>query len=124
MPLQVTGGGRGLGRELAFVLAEKKCQVIVVDLNLAEAEQTAKDVTEKTGMFSKAYECDVSNWDAVNRLHEEIVKDVGVVDILINNAGLILFQSFMDNAQADIEKLIDVNVNGVIWVSAFLKIFS
>jgi NAD(P)-dependent dehydrogenase (short-subunit alcohol dehydrogenase family) len=113
---QVTGAGRGLGKDVAKVLSEKGCRVVVVDINLAAVQQTAEEINE-TGGNAMAYKCDVSKWDDVAHLRGLVEQEVGPIDILVNNAGLIVMQSFVTNTKQDIERTVGVNVNGVLYVS-------
>jgi NAD(P)-dependent dehydrogenase (short-subunit alcohol dehydrogenase family) len=121
----VTGAGRGLGREIAIVLAEKGCKVVVVDINFAAVTETANEINSKGGT-AVAMKCDVSNWDDIVDLRKQVELDIGPIDILVNNAALIVMESFMKNTQQDIERSMAVNVNGVVYVRknvVFKKIF-
>jgi NAD(P)-dependent dehydrogenase (short-subunit alcohol dehydrogenase family) len=100
---------------VAKVLSEKGCRLVLVDINLPAVQQTADEINQLGGCAS-AYKCDVSNWDDVVRLRGLVEKEVGPVDILVNNAGLIVMQPFVTNTHQDIERIISVNVNGVIYV--------
>jgi all-trans-retinol dehydrogenase (NAD+) len=76
---------------------------------------------KRLSVTAKAYKCDVSNYDAIVKLRASIEKDLGPVDILINNAGLILFKTFMDNSHVEIERLLRVNINSNVYVSSFFE---
>ncbi|CAO1430813.1 unnamed protein product [Diamesa tonsa] len=83
----VTGGGNGLGREIALRLAKEGCNIVIVDLDLRGAQNTAKEIEEKCKVTALAYKVDVSDYEAVERLKVDIEKSIGTVDILVNNAG-------------------------------------
>lgn len=106
----VTGGGNGLGRQIAFELAKNKCDVAICDLDIIGAEQTAKDIQITFGVKCVAYKCDISDYDALLKLRSDILRDMGTPTILINNAALISFGSFMDMKPNVTEKVVNVNV--------------
>ncbi|XP_055544083.1 17-beta-hydroxysteroid dehydrogenase 13-like [Wyeomyia smithii] len=115
----ITGGANGLGREMALLLADHGCNIVIVDIDLKSAEKTCDDLRKKR-VSAHAYQVDVSSFKDVETLAAKINGDIGPVDILINNAGLIHF-TFLQNSSVDeVNKLIDVNVKSYIWVT---KIF-
>uniref|UniRef100_A0A1B0D394 Uncharacterized protein n=1 Tax=Phlebotomus papatasi TaxID=29031 RepID=A0A1B0D394_PHLPP len=115
----VTGGGNGLGRAIALRLAMEKCHVAIVDLNIEAAEKTATEV-QSLGVKAKAYKLDVSNYDQLVNLRSQILNDLGFVNILINNAGLLALVPMYDTPKDHIQRVIDVNISSQIWTT---KIF-
>lgn len=113
----VTGGGNGLGREIALRLAKEGCNIVIVDLDLRGAQNTAKEIEEKCKVTALAYKVDVSDYEAVERLKVDIEKSIGTVDILVNNAGILSFQYLKDLKPHEIQKIINVNLTANIWVS-------
>jgi all-trans-retinol dehydrogenase (NAD+) len=113
----VTGGANGLGREIAFRLAQEKCNVVIVDLNLIEAQKTAEEIADQFKVKVAAFRVDVSNFDAIQQLKVEIEKSLGTVDILVNNAGILSLISLREGKPTDIQKLIDVNLTSHFWAS-------
>lgn len=83
----VTGAGRGIGKAIATRLAEEGAKVMVNDIDVAFAENLARNF-EKTGHPALASGADVSNWQEVARMFEEIEQHFGGIDILVNNAGI------------------------------------
>ncbi|XP_059609772.1 uncharacterized oxidoreductase YoxD-like [Phlebotomus argentipes] len=117
----VTGGGNGLGKAIAIRLAKEGCDVAVVDVDFAAAERVAGDI-KSFGIKSKAYKVDVSNYEEVKVLGEEIEDDLGAVDILVNNAGIMPVVSLMEGRPKDIEKILSVNLTSHFWtVRVFLE---
>ncbi|XP_058816330.1 17-beta-hydroxysteroid dehydrogenase 13-like [Topomyia yanbarensis] len=112
----VTGGGNGLGREIALLLADKGCNIVVVDIDMRSAERTCDELRSKN-VKAFAYQVDVSSFGEVQALFSKVYGDIGPVDILINNAGLIHFTFLQDSSEDDINKLIDVNVKSYIWTT-------
>ena len=100
----VTGAGRGIGRGIALELAARGAQVAVVDVNIEDAETTAKEC----GSGSFGVQLDVSNAEAVNAFVSEVVADKGQIQILVNNAGI--------NRDAMLHKMTDTQWDQVIAV--------
>uniref|UniRef100_A0A1B0CHU5 Putative 17-beta-hydroxysteroid dehydrogenase 13-like protein n=1 Tax=Lutzomyia longipalpis TaxID=7200 RepID=A0A1B0CHU5_LUTLO len=117
----VTGGANGLGRYICLRLAYEQCKIAVVDINLQEAEQTANDL-RGMGATAIAYKVDAANFESIASLRDEIHRDFGRVDILINNVGLIGLLTLMRATQEQIEQMVAVNVTSVMLTTKlFLK---
>lgn len=113
----VTGAGQGNGRAIALGLAQAGARVIVTDINLAAVEETAR-LLEASGARAWAYALDVTAADDCRALAEKAGRDIGAVDLLVNNAGIIIRDnSSSPHAQANWRKTIDVNVHGTFNVS-------
>ena len=84
----VTGGARSLGRADAVVLAAEGCRIAILDLNEEGAEETAKDITTGGGA-ARGYGCDIREAAVVADIVGRIERDLGAVDICVNNAGFI-----------------------------------
>jgi NAD(P)-dependent dehydrogenase (short-subunit alcohol dehydrogenase family) len=85
----VTGAGRGNGRAIAYGLAQAGAGVVVTDIDLAPAEETARLITE-TGGAAWAFRLDVSDSEACDALAAKIASEIRAISILINNAGILL----------------------------------
>ncbi len=86
----VTGGAMGIGLATCRRLVHEGCDVTIWDLSEKELETAEKELTEMGGTGKIfAYVCDVSDKDRVHELAEQARKDMGRVDILINNAGFV-----------------------------------
>ncbi|GEE00157.1 putative oxidoreductase EphD [Gordonia spumicola] len=117
----ITGAGSGIGRETAYALAALGCEVVLADINVAGAEETATECKAK-GVLTNVYELDVSKLAAVDEFAETVRARHGVPDIVVNNAGIALAGGALDASDAQIERLFDINVRGVISGSrAFAK---
>lgn len=114
----VTGAGHGLGREIAIRLAKEGCNVAIADLNIAAATETAT-IIKAFKVDSKAFICDVSKYEEVRKLARDIERDMGPVDILINNAGIMPKFSLLEGTSSDLENILDVNIKSHLWVSNF-----
>jgi len=111
----ITGGGSGIGKLMAINFAKEGCSKIVLwDLNAKGLEAVAQEVKTIGGeVFT--YLCDVSNREAVYQVADQVKKEVGKVDILVNNAGIVAGDYFHKNRDESMEKVIKVNVFGVMW---------
>src|SRR6185436_15846348 len=84
----VTGGARSLGKADALLLAAEGCRVAIVDLNAEGAEETASEITAAGGR-ARGYTCDIREAAAVAAVVADVERDLGPVDICVNNAGFI-----------------------------------
>ena len=87
MTALVTGAGSGIGRAIAKKLAELGFHVAVVDLNLKSARETAAKIVADGGQ-ALAFQCDVGRPTAVDRTFKRVVRVLGEVEVLVNNAGV------------------------------------
>lgn len=113
----VTGGGNGLGKEIAIELAKVGCNIAVVDLDIESAENLAQELFEKYNVQAKAFRADVAKFDEIAKLRNDIENSLGFVDILVNNAGVMPFVSLKEGTPDDIQRIIDVNLVSQFWVS-------
>jgi NAD(P)-dependent dehydrogenase (short-subunit alcohol dehydrogenase family) len=117
----VTGGSRGLGREMVLGLAEAGADVIVVSRKLDACQRVAEEVRRTTGRRSESYSCHVGNWDAIGTLVDQVYATVGRVDILVNNAGMSpLYGRPTDISEALFDKVTAVNLKGAFRLSALV----
>lgn len=112
----VTGAGQGIGRGIALALAQAGASVVIADLNLKNAQAVAAEV-KKIGPESLAIKCDVSSKADVQQMFVQIKKNMGGLNILVNNAGIFPFVAFNKMTEANWDKVLDVNVKGVFLTS-------
>lgn len=110
----VTGAGSGIGRATAFAFAEAGARVVAVDRDAESSARTA-EVSRLIGAPQAWGETvDVTDEQAMEKLAEKVAREYGVVDVLVNNAGIGLSGSFLDTSTEDWKKVLDVNLWGVI----------
>lgn len=109
----VTGGGSGIGAAAARTLAASGASVLVADINIEAANAVAKDITEKGGK-AEACEVDVSSHSDNLRMAETAAASFGRVDFAFLNAGLVAPGSILTGERADWQRVIDINVLGVL----------
>lgn len=110
----VTGAGSGIGRATAFAFAEAGARVVAVDRDAEGAARTAEMSRLIGAPDAWAETVDVSDEQAMEKLAEKVAAEHGVVDVLVNNAGIGLSGSFFDTTPEDWKKVLDVNLWGVI----------
>ncbi|MFH8802807.1 SDR family oxidoreductase [Streptomyces sp. NPDC017936] len=110
----VTGAGSGIGRATAFAFAEAGARVIAVDRDADSAARTAEKSLLLGAPEAWAETVDVSDEQAMEKLAADVLSRYGVVDVLVNNAGIGLSGSFFDTAPEDWKRILDVNLWGVI----------
>ncbi|WP_282111404.1 SDR family oxidoreductase [Maribacter stanieri] len=109
----ITGASRGIGQEIAFLLAENGAKVVVNHSKSdKDAEATVAEI-EKNGGNAIAIKADVSDRDQVTELFNQAIKTFGKIDVLVNNAGVMISKKLKDNTQDDYTKQFDVNVKGI-----------
>jgi NAD(P)-dependent dehydrogenase (short-subunit alcohol dehydrogenase family) len=111
----VTGGGAGLGREFCDVLAEFGADVVCIDQYKDRADETV-EMIKKYGHKTMAAQVDVSVYDQVKAVFEQVINRFGKLDILVNNAGIAPPSALIDETELkDWQKVLDVNLSGVFY---------
>ena len=105
----ITGGARGIGRTTAQALVRKGCRVALGDLDLEPAEQTAAEL----GGGTIALQLNVTDRDSFTAFLDEAERQLGPVDVLINNAGIMPVTPFEQESDDSIRRQLDINVYGV-----------
>jgi NAD(P)-dependent dehydrogenase (short-subunit alcohol dehydrogenase family) len=108
----VTGGSKGIGREIALVFAEAGADVVVCSRGLdSSLEDVAKEV-RALGRRSLAVPADLSKKTETARLVQKTLDEFSVIDILVNNAGILLVTPFMKHTEEDWNRIMDTNLKG------------
>lgn len=105
-----------MGKKLAFRLAAEKCNIAIVDIDFEGATNTVKEL-RKQNIKAEAYKADVSDYEAMVKLREQIISDLGMVDILINNAEILPTLSLREGDWTKLERILKVNIHSHFWVS-------
>ena len=108
----ITGGSRGLGREMALAFAAHGANIVVASRKLENCESVAAEVRAH-GVRAKAVAYHAASWDNAGRLAEESIAEFGAIDILVNNAGMSpLYPSLVDVTEDLYDKVLGVNLKG------------
>jgi NAD(P)-dependent dehydrogenase (short-subunit alcohol dehydrogenase family) len=117
----VTGGGNGMGREVTLNLLAKGAKVFAIDINEAALQETIQLAGDKKGNLATQV-CNITDKAAVEALPAKVIETFGVVDGIINNAGIIQpFVRLKDLSYDAVDRVLDVNLYGTLYmVKAFL----
>jgi 3-oxoacyl-[acyl-carrier protein] reductase len=107
----VTGAGGTMGRAVVRALVEDGCRVAMVDLQAATMVALESEHPDSTC----AVQCDISDPDAVRAAHAQIVERFGVVDVLVNNAGILSNNKLEATLLAEWRKVMGVNLDGALY---------
>jgi len=109
----VTGAGRGIGREIARLLASKSMKIVVTDVNLENAKETTSLIKEDGGDAISIF-CDVTDLDSVQKAVANTLSDFGKIDVLVNNAGWDKIEPFLQSEPKTWKNILDINLMGQI----------
>ncbi len=108
----VTGGARGIGKAIAEKFASKGADLIIADVSLKSAEETAAELSQK-GVRARAVDLDVSKSADVSRAFNEALKECGRLDVLVNNAGITRDGLLLRLKEEDWDLVLGINLKGV-----------
>lgn len=108
----VTGASRGIGRAIAIKLASEGATVIVNYNGSKERAEEVKSQIEQNGGKAYIYQCDVSDFESCEAFIQDVIKEFGRIDVLVNNAGITKDGLLMKMSEADFNKVIDTNLKG------------
>lgn len=97
-------------------MAAENCNIAIVDIDLEGAKDTVKEL-RKQNIKAEAYKADVSDYEAIVKLKEQIISDLGKVDILVNNAAILPTLSLREGDWTSLERILKVNIHSHFWVS-------
>lgn len=107
----VTGAAQGIGKAVALLLARNGADIVVSDINLEKAEETAKEV-QALGRKALATKVDVATLGDVEKMVEAILAQFGKVDILVNNAGIARDKLILRMTEEDWDAVLNINLKG------------
>lgn len=106
----ITGAARGIGKQIALAFAKEGCNIAFTDLELNEACIETVNELKALGVKVQAYASDASDFDAAHAVVDEVVKDFGRLDIMVNNAGITRDTLLMRMTEAQWDQVIQVNL--------------
>jgi len=110
----ITGGGSGIGRLMSLKLADLGAIIVTWDVNTKGNEETVSMI-KANGGTAYGYTVDLTKKEKIYEVAEEVKKDVGVVKILINNAGIVSGSALLDTPDEKIIRTFEVNVFAQFW---------
>ncbi len=111
----ITGGAAGIGKIMARLMLERKAKVIIWDINQAEIDKTIAEFSDRGDIFG--FNVDVSDIEQIQKTANKVKQEIGAVDVLINNAGIVVGKLFKDHSTTDINKTMQVNANAPMLVT-------
>jgi len=117
----VTGGSRGLGREMVLGFARAGADVVIASRKLDICQALARQVEAETGRRALAHACHVGRWQDLDRLADAAYQTFGKVDVLVNNAGMSPLYDQVVNVTEDLyDKVLAVNLKGPFRLTALV----
>ncbi|RYX86381.1 acetoin reductase [bacterium] len=110
----VTGASQGIGRAIALRLARDGADIAIVDVKEEKMQAVAAEIRE-IGRKATTFKADVTKRDEVYAAVEHAEKELGGFDIIVNNAGIAQVEAILDVTPEEVEKIFQVNVQGVLW---------
>jgi NADP-dependent 3-hydroxy acid dehydrogenase YdfG len=109
----ITGGARGIGRATAAAVIAQGARVAIGDIEADLAAQTASEL----GSGTVGLPLDVTDRTSFDSFLQDVERELGPLDVLINNAGIMPVGPFVEETDATMQRMIDININGVIFGS-------
>ena len=109
----ITGASRGIGRGIAIEFAKQGANVAFTYNSSVEAAKALENELEQFGIKAKGYQSNAAIYDAAQDLVQEVIKEFGSVDVLINNAGITKDNLLLRISEEDFDKVIEVNLKSV-----------
>ena len=109
----ITGASRGIGRGIAQTLAKHGCSIAFTFNTNIEAARSLVNELNTIGVKAKAYKSNAADFDAANKLVEDVVTDFNSLEILINNAGITKDNLLMRMGEEDFDEVVKVNLKSV-----------
>ena len=118
----VTGGAGGIGLAIAKRFAAEGANVVLADISKEQLEVASKTLSDYDGQYLLS-ECDVSKEEQVKATVDDTIKHFGTLDIMVNNAGLMIFKKLEEHEPADWNKILSVDLLGAFYFikQSFLK---
>lgn len=107
----ITGAARGIGKSFAEAFAKEGSQVVIADINLERAKNTAHEI----GLNALALEMDVTKQESIDQAVDAAVSQLGGIDILINNAAIFTAAPITEIKREDYQQVFDINVSGTLF---------
>ncbi len=111
----ITGGGSGIGKIMTRLMLEREAKVIIWDNSQENIDETLSGFSNKGEVFG--FKVDVSNIIQIREAAFKVKQEIGVVDVLINNAGIVVGKFFHEHSVADITKTMEINAIAPMYVA-------
>ena len=109
----ITGGSRGIGKGIAEKFAQNGANIAFTCIEMSDESIELSENLEKLGVKAKAYVSDAADFEAAQKLADDVINDFGSIDVLVNNAGITKDNLLMRMSESDFETVMKVNMNSV-----------
>jgi 3-oxoacyl-[acyl-carrier protein] reductase len=109
----ITGGSRGIGKGIAEKFAQNGANIAFTNIEMSDESIELSKNLEKLGVKAKAYVSDAADFEAAQKLADDVINDFGSIDVLVNNAGITKDNLLMRMNEEDFDKVMKVNMNSV-----------
>lgn len=109
----ITGGSRGIGKGIALEFAKQGANVAFTYSSSVEAAKALEAELQSFGVKAKGYQSDASSFTQSEQFVDEVLKDFGAIDVLINNAGITKDNLLLRMSEEDFDKVIEVNLKSI-----------
>ncbi len=111
----ITGGASGIGKIMVRLVLERNAKVIFWDINQSKIDETVSEYSNKGDIIG--FNVDVSNIKQIQETVKKIKQEIGVVDVLINNAGIVVGKYFNEHSTSDITKTMQINAIAPMYIT-------
>ncbi|MBD3107306.1 SDR family oxidoreductase [Bacillus sp. AGMB 02131] len=108
----ITGGSRGIGRQIVKTYAAQGATVIIASRNINDCQKVAEEVIQSGGN-AMAISCDMANLEDIANMYKQIEDEFGKLDILVNNAGVSITKPSIEVTKEDWDTMFDINIRGL-----------
>ena len=109
----ITGASRGIGKRIASLFAQQGANIAFTHISSEEEVRKLEQELEKFGTKVKAYMSDASSFEAAHKLADDVLKEFGSIDVLVNNAGITKDNLLMRITEEDFDRVMNVNMKSV-----------
>jgi 3-oxoacyl-[acyl-carrier protein] reductase len=109
----ITGASKGIGKGIAEVFVNNGCNVAFTYLSSVEQAEAVENELSTADVKVKGYRSDASQFEAASQLVEDVLKDFGTIDILINNAGITKDTLLMRMSEEDFDQVMTINLKSI-----------
>lgn len=111
----ITGGASGIGKIMLRLMLEREAKVIIWDINQESIDETILEFSKYEAI--SGYKVDISNLEQIQETAKRVKQEIGVVDVIINNAGIVVGKFFNEHSATDIAKTMEINAIGPMYVT-------
>ena len=109
----ITGASRGIGKGIAEKFAQNGANIAFTNIEMSDESIELSKNLEKLGVKAKAYVSNAADFEAAQKLADDVINDFGSIDVLVNNAGITKDNLLMRMSESDFETVMKVNMNSV-----------